>query len=136
MTRGLSWRAGFLPAGRPTATPGWRRVSSSLRLWCEEGGGEHAGEPVPVARGCPSSLDDEEFPEFGGGEGPQDVAGFLDGGVGGQVTAGVEVAGELAHPGEPLLLDLVPYGGGRGVAAGGVPGQEVHRDGALGALDE
>jgi hypothetical protein len=34
----------------------------SLRPGGEEGGGEHAGEPVPVARGCPSSLDDEQVP--------------------------------------------------------------------------
>lgn len=53
----------------------------SLCLRGEEGGGEHVGEPVPVAGGGPCALDDEEFPEFGGSEGPQNVAGFLDGGV-------------------------------------------------------
>jgi DNA-binding response OmpR family regulator len=34
-----------------------------MRLRGEEGGGEHAGEPVPVACGCPAALDDEEVRE-------------------------------------------------------------------------
>jgi tetratricopeptide (TPR) repeat protein len=113
-----------------------RSVSLHLSSGREEGGDHGLCRETAVLFRGPPAAEHEQFIQFGGAVGPQDVGGPGNGDARAEVAGCGQGAGVDGHPLQAGGADLVQEGGELRVASGGVTRQQEDRDGPGGDLGD